>query len=533
MISSSVSPVLWRELLVQARTRGTPWLRVLGGAFALGMLMLALANDTQLLAISGQSAFIGLNKLIVVFIWIAAPIITADCLSREKREGTMGLLFLTPLSPFQVVIAKVFAHALRTFTIVATAYPVLVLPLLFGGVTWQDAARVALLQGASLTFALAAGVAASAVTEGWLAARLLALAFAVVSAVGFVSCYLGAISWHNWYHIAWLRQRSSVWEVFLQQWNAFTFQVGLHGGGFWWFWHGSPSWTKANDRVLTTAMAFVGTLVLSAFVMRFAASGLAKTWRPVPASEGWALRWSKFRHLLVRLAGRHPKLLDRHPVEWLQRWHTGFWLGPLGCCALACLPLAYIWLAHASATPILLADFAFSAGIAFTAANSFRAERSAGFLESLLVTPVKAEALAKARFLSMLGLWLPAIVIFAFGVLNIQWRWVVTPGSGFSSVTNLNQALQMSACDLVLRLAVPFATIGLGVFLASRRISISLAMAGCMAISLIVALTKVAFEATKLGWLPLLSIALAETLILAGLSRFWLECAGRHLANRR
>ena len=37
------------------------------------------------------------NTLLFFTIWILVPLVTADCISSERREGTLGLLFLTPL----------------------------------------------------------------------------------------------------------------------------------------------------------------------------------------------------------------------------------------------------------------------------------------------------------------------------------------------------------------------------------------------------------------------------------------------------
>ena len=57
-----------------------------------------------------------------------------------------------------VVVGKAASHALRAFMILLAAYPVLMLPILLGGVTWADAARMFLLQLAVLGLAF--------VTEG-------------------------------------------------------------------------------------------------------------------------------------------------------------------------------------------------------------------------------------------------------------------------------------------------------------------------------------------------------------------------------
>ena len=59
---------------------------------------------------------------------------TADCLSEEKREGTLGLLFLTDLKGYDVVLGKLVATSLNGLYAVLAAVPILALPLLMGGV---------------------------------------------------------------------------------------------------------------------------------------------------------------------------------------------------------------------------------------------------------------------------------------------------------------------------------------------------------------------------------------------------------------
>src|SRR6185295_5308866 len=87
----------------------------------------------------GARLFQELNMALFVSVMLCVPMLTADCISREKREGTLGLLFLTPLSARGIVIGKCLIQALRGLTLVLSAMPVLVLPFLYGGIVWQDA----------------------------------------------------------------------------------------------------------------------------------------------------------------------------------------------------------------------------------------------------------------------------------------------------------------------------------------------------------------------------------------------------------
>ena len=47
-----------------------------------------------------------LHSVLFFSIWLVTPLLTADCLAKEKRENTLGLLFLTKLNASDVVAAK-------------------------------------------------------------------------------------------------------------------------------------------------------------------------------------------------------------------------------------------------------------------------------------------------------------------------------------------------------------------------------------------------------------------------------------------
>ena len=533
-ISLSVNPVLKRELLVQARARQTPWLRVMGGGFALLLLLAATSDDPNLFATSGQSAFIGLNKLIVVFVWMAAPILTADCLSKEKRDGTMGLLFLTPLSAQQIVVAKASAQSLRILAMVLAAYPVLMLPLLFGGVTWQDAVRLALLHLASITFSLSAGVAASSLTEGWFTSRLLALAFAFVSALGFVGCYLGWVSVHMWHTIAWLHKNHTLPQVFLQQCMAFSYQIGLHGGGFAWFWHGNPSWSKANDRVVTTVLAFFCTLLLSGVTVQLAAAGLTRTWRPTLGYGRWA-RWKvAISRNIKHWNGQHTRLLNDRPIAW-QQWHSSkFWLGSVACCAFAAIPVGYVWLAGAKPGPVWFADLFFFGIIAAASPSSFRHDQEAGLMEPLLVTPLSKRTLVQSRFIGILYTWLPAAILYSIAIFAIECHHVdgtvarlATIYSPTPAVPHFNQWR-----ELVHRLLWPGAVAAMGMFASTIRLPPGIAVGIILFFFAIIPLTEYGFQYRSPGPALLAAFAFKDVLISGAFLWSSLYFAERKLMDR-
>src|SRR5438034_7581247 len=80
----------------------------------------------------------------VLFSLLSGVRSTADCLSEEKREGTLGLLFLTDLKGYDVVLGKLAATSLNAFYGVLAVLPMMAIPLLMGGVTLGQFGRTAL-----------------------------------------------------------------------------------------------------------------------------------------------------------------------------------------------------------------------------------------------------------------------------------------------------------------------------------------------------------------------------------------------------
>lgn len=138
-------PIVLRELRVQARRKGNHWSRwgvalvaVLMSVFVL--LMYSRFSDP---ATAGAYAY---NFLLVVACVVAgsAALFTADALSVERREGTLGFLFLTDLGGHDVVLGKLASHGLVVLYALLAILPAVALPILAGGVTLGQVSREAL-----------------------------------------------------------------------------------------------------------------------------------------------------------------------------------------------------------------------------------------------------------------------------------------------------------------------------------------------------------------------------------------------------
>src|SRR5207244_3232309 len=115
---------------------------------------------------------------------LAGVLLAADCLSEEKRDGTLGLLFLTDLKGHDVVLGKLIAVGLSALYGLVAVLPVTALPLLMCGVTGNEYWRVALAMVNALFVSLAAGILVSSLSRDAIKAMGNTLGLLVVIAVG-------------------------------------------------------------------------------------------------------------------------------------------------------------------------------------------------------------------------------------------------------------------------------------------------------------------------------------------------------------
>lgn len=156
-------PLVERELRVASRRGRTYWLRLLAAlaACAICTWVCLVSTRGQPSATVGKSLFGLLSALGFAFSLLIGPFLTADCISEEKRDGTLGLLFLTELRSWQVILGKWTASSLAGILGLLAMIPSLGLPLLLGGVTPGEYGRTALGVINAIFFSLNAGMLVS------------------------------------------------------------------------------------------------------------------------------------------------------------------------------------------------------------------------------------------------------------------------------------------------------------------------------------------------------------------------------------
>jgi ABC-type transport system involved in multi-copper enzyme maturation permease subunit len=411
----TVWPVIDRELRTQARLPFTYGLRVL----SMSMLLLAAfyfgARNGFNLDLGG-ALFGYLNFTLFCAVWILVPLFTADCISREKREGTMGLLFLTPLRARDIVLAKGLVHGLRALTLWLAVLPVLTIPFLLGGITWKEAVLSVLMNFSCICWALAAGLLASAAGKVWVRSLLLAgiLALCFLLTLIFLNgvVFLQAVSKA-------MSSRGFAYEV---GFNEQVFLAGLYGTtdfeGLWGRVFGMIPPAQHWALLRTVGLTTISSILVLLGAVHIAARGLQQSWqeRTPPA---WRLRlehrlctpviWVPFFHRWLR------RKLERNPIGWLEQrtWSgrlvTWGWFAVM--VSLYSLAFNDTGLGRAFQAIQQLMACLLIGSLAVSAAGSFRRERETGVLELLLVSPMSEGQIIGGRLRGLWGQFLPAMIV--------------------------------------------------------------------------------------------------------------------------
>lgn len=159
-------PVVERELRVASRRAFTYYGRLL--AVGVGGLFLGsfFWSGSQIPPAQMSSIiFSMLSYLSLIYCLFIGARASADALSEEKREGTLGLLFLTDLKGHDIVFGKLTANTVNLFYGVLAVAPLMAIPLLLGGITGGQYARAVLVLLNALWLATSAGLWVSARSE--------------------------------------------------------------------------------------------------------------------------------------------------------------------------------------------------------------------------------------------------------------------------------------------------------------------------------------------------------------------------------
>jgi hypothetical protein len=435
-------PIVGRELRVAARRGGTFWTRTLVALVAIGIgVFFYLANIEAPSSFISHRIFFGLLVLGILFCLFAGRRFTADCLSEEKRGGTLGLLFLTDLKGYDIVLGKLAATSLSGFYSLFAVFPVLAVPILIGGITHSEFWRAVLVLANTFLFSLAVGIFVSSLS--WDARRAMgANLLLMLLIIGIPGACAGLIAYFlsSNFHFEFLCS-CPLYSLYLCDDSAYF----LRRSHFW--------WSVALLHVLTWILLWLASLAVRG------------SWQDRPVESGRS-RWKAFWAFLTfgpiaARKGYRKRLLDQNPFYWLASrarfkphyvWLVllciaGWWVG-------ARLAFGALWLGEGSdgtniATAIML-NIALKLWIGLETCRELAEGRQSGAFELLLSTPITVRDVVQGQWLALKRQFLvPVLVSLAVALAFMLGALDHSPSDHSQIVTIWAGAILMFASDAV------------------------------------------------------------------------------------
>lgn len=454
-------PVVDRELRVSSRRPITYWIRFIGASMAIGIAawIWAVSPANAAPGTLANDLFYTLPILALIYSLMAGVVVTADCISEEKRDGTFGLLFLTDLKGYDIVLGKLAATSLNCCYGLLAVFPILAIPILLGGLAVGEFWRVVLVLSNTLFFSLSAGILASAVSYNErkamaAALTLILLTVALPPLIGWIdaqrssrfifdrTCLLSSPPYSLY---------MAVDAHYTPLRSHFWLSVGVTHGVGWCFlvlasWLAPMFW---QDRPLV---------------------GKPATWRDAwlraKYGAGAARDWYRTR------------LLDINPIYWLVSRDR---LKPVYVLAfLALAASGWLWLfakyrqdmldSATHVTTALLLHTAIKLWLASEACRPFAHDRRSGALELILSTPLSVDDILRGQLWAFQRQFGPAV-----GIILLVDLVMVTAGANDQLLDSPNSWLLMCAGGLIVFIAdlVTLAWVGMWLGLTSKRINLA------------------------------------------------------------
>jgi hypothetical protein len=391
---------------------------------------------------------------------------TADCISEEKREGTLGLLFLTDLRGYDVVAGKLIATSAQTLQGVCAIFPVLAMGLVLGGMTVGEFWRATAVLSSTLLLSLALGLMISVLSRQ--AHRAIGVTLGLLLTLTLLPVIAGELFF-------WL---SPGLARFCANFSPLT------AGRF-----ADDVAYRVNPNQFWGALGVNQLIAWSSLLL--ASTAIASSWQDRPSNTGRRRASPFLRYDPNRPSEFRRRLLDINPVFWLaarndgRRFGTWVFAGVTLLIAGMLLLLAYVLGGNtfgAAAVLALPVNWVLRLWLSWHACATFSEARRTGVMELILATPLTADEIIRGqrRALIRLFLWPAIAALLVTAVPSVDailrepprvgnWYWTPVPIVALFSMATLALDLLAAACLGMLmgftqkkQIQAFFKTVGLG-----------------------------------------------------------------------
>ncbi len=409
-------PIVERELRVasrRSRTYLSRWIAALAAGIFGGWVGWFFSR-VGLAGVGSAQVFQHVAEAVFIFCLFSGMGSTADCLSEEKREGTLGLLFLTDLKSYDIILGKLLARSLHTIYGLLATFPIFSLVLLVGGVRGWQLLQLSLALLNTLYFSLAAGLFVSAMSRNQKRAANAAALLLIVFWIGFPLLAEKLRAGHYVF--------LAEFSAWLSPWNTVQ---SVFGAGttlrFWW------------------SLLVVHLVAWTWFVL--ACGILPHAWKDKPLGlTGVPWRDRLRRWTLGNPGTRVPfrrALLSKNPFYWLAARErlrpVSTWLFVVGVPVVVAGLWWYFYPHFELFAACIITSITLHALLklefAATASRRLAEERHTGTIELILSTPLRVREIVRGQWLALRRQYLlPALTVIGVDLAMMALLWLAPPG---------------------------------------------------------------------------------------------------------
>ena len=439
-------PVATREVREASRQSRTYAWRWITAAVALA-LMAFIAWVTRHSGSQGQELFVAVSIVAYIYCLLAGVVRTADVIAQEKRDNTLGLLFLTDLKGWDIILGKLLSSSINCIFGLLALVPMLAIPMLMGGVPWSEFLRVILSLFVALLLSISWGFVISSIFRLSVVTISMGLAIIIAFAAGFPLFSIVLAEGFD------LREVANFTFVFSP---TYSLIFGLDA-------------TMPNFRNHYWKSVFLN-IAIAIINLRLAIFFLPCFWQEVPKNknhETWRNRIRVWRFGKGAAKKRfRTRLLNQNPFFWLANREQISSLG-LMITSMVILILGLVFGLTASRNPFqniedIMAPWMFGCVIvniivafrmAMSASYRLADDRRSGALELLLGTEVSVKELLRGYWMALGRQFFGPIAIvlfagfFAMLLLLLEISHEFRVGDMFQAFTKMFASLFIRAAD--------------------------------------------------------------------------------------
>ena len=202
-----INPILKKEMVVGSRSMKMSWaiMAVSGILTSIVVFVLLITGVT-----SSYGGGYNYQSLVVLFpvlgctecglLSLMVPVITSGSISGERERQTLDIMLTTPISPFSIVLGKLWSAMMIVMMYMIASIPVMAIAFILGGLSWWNLLGLFVMLLYLGIYVGSVGIFCSSIVKKSIAATILTIVIGIGIIIGTALIYyIGYISVNAYY----------------------------------------------------------------------------------------------------------------------------------------------------------------------------------------------------------------------------------------------------------------------------------------------------------------------------------------------